>query len=160
VWWLRPGVAWQAECKHTPKGYRNGLHRLMAPRKKGDTSPSHDGSDDVTLSKEQSGTAPGGGNGKIDDAELARRVDMRAPLIPQLYDLLSRPASLGGLTKDMYLRWVHTPFYYKEEPKSMRFFQADWRESLSKVGWLRFVFGHCPGAAPPPFLRTCHPFFQ
>jgi len=60
---------------------------------------------------------------------------MRKPIIPQVYDLLSRPVHKGGLSKDMYLRWVHTPFYYKEEPKTMRFFESDWREPFTKVVW-------------------------
>lgn len=76
----------------------------------------------------------------VSDEDLLSRVDMRKPIIPQVYHLLHVPVSRGGLSKALYLRWVHTPHYFKEEPKYMRFFESEWREALSKVGGGRHAF--------------------
>ncbi len=69
----------------------------------------------------------------VDDAALLKMVDMNKPIIPQIVGLLHKPVSKGGMDKAMYLRWVHTPYYFKEEPKFLRFFESDSLEIFSKV---------------------------
>jgi hypothetical protein len=73
-------------------------------------------------------------NGTLDDAALLKMVDMRKPVFQQIHKLLHTPASQGGMTKAMYLKWVHLPHYFKEEPKYLRFFADDSKEVFSKVG--------------------------
>lgn len=82
----------------------------------------------------------------IDDAALASLIDMRKPIVAQVASALRRPVSQGGMNKDMYLRWVHTPHYYKEEPKYMRFFESDQLEIFSKVDCChaRLIGSSCP----------------
>ncbi len=65
--------------------------------------------------------------------DLLKRVDMRGPMISQVFDALRKPVALGGLDKALYLKWVHTPHYYAEEPKYMTFFENSTLEFFSKV---------------------------
>ena len=129
----------------------------MAPRKPSADSPPGDA---------KTAPATAASVSTVTDAELMARVDMRKPMIPQIYRLLHTPVEKGGLNKELYLRWVHTPFYYREEPKYMRFFESDSREVFSKVSVavlaeMRTSRGRAPGAAavpPPRFFpfRTPH----
>lgn len=62
----------------------------------------------------------------------AANIDMRKGLLWQIYTL-TRKSGAERLCRDDYVRWVHTPYYYKEEPKHMRFFDNEVLEMFSKV---------------------------
>ena len=50
-----------------------------------------------------------------------------------------------------YVKWVHTPYYFKEDPRHMRFFESDVLEMFSKVRT-------APTVAAPIFEYVAHFF--
>ncbi len=62
-------------------------------------------------------------------------IDMRSKgLLWQVHTQSQLARKTGGtVTRQDYDDWVHTPFYFKEEPKHMRFFENDILEYFSKV---------------------------
>ena len=98
---------------------------------------------------------------KVDDAStttavgtaVADSIDMRKGLLWQIHTL-TRAQGAGRLTREEYSRWVHTPYYYKEDPRHMRFFENEFLETFSKVCVV--VLTGCSGAVRgAALLSTC-----
>ena len=64
--------------------------------------------------------------------DVSQSIDMRKGLLWQIYTL-THASGDDRLTREQYVRWVHEPYYYKEEPRHMRFFESDTLEVFSKV---------------------------
>ena len=64
-------------------------------------------------------------------ASMDNFVNMRGPVVDQLY----RALRYGGVGRDVYYRWTHTPHFYMEGPKHATLFSHPFLEACSKMNW-------------------------